>query len=215
MVNTRLYWWLETTGRLSRNQAGFRAGHRTTDQLFRMSQRILDGFQRKQHTTAVFVDLKQAYDRVWRKGLLLKMRTAGINGNLYQWIKQFLTDRTIQTRINNGLSSKETVEDGLPQGSPLSCTLFLLFINDLPDVLTVENALYADDLAMWHTSKYTLYNRRKLAQSLDILEKYFEECPRGNTSFLWIKPCPKMERRKDQTSRAAVGGPFAKRKAPN
>ena len=175
MVNTRLYWWLETTERLSRNQAGFRAGHRTTDQLFRMSQRILDGFQRKQHTTAVFVDLKQAYDRVWRKGLLLKMRTAGINGNLYQWIKQFLTDRTIQTRINNGLSSKETVEDGLPQGSPLSCTLFLLFINDLPDVLTVENALYADDLAMWHTSKYTLYNRRKLAQSLDILEKYCEE----------------------------------------
>ena len=82
MVNTRLYWWLETTERLSRNQAGFRAGHRTTDQLFRMSQRILDGFQRKQHTTAVFVDLKQAYDRVWRKGLLLKMRTAGINGNL-------------------------------------------------------------------------------------------------------------------------------------
>ena len=38
MVNTRLYWWLETTERLSRNQAGFRAGHRTTYQLFRMSQ---------------------------------------------------------------------------------------------------------------------------------------------------------------------------------
>ena len=175
MVNSRLYWWLETTEMLSRNQAGFRAGQRTTDQLFRMSQRILDGFQKRQHTTAVFVDLKQAYDRVWRKGLLLKMKTAGICGNLYEWIKQFLTDRTIQTKINDGLSSKETIEEGLPQGSPLSCTLFLLFINDLPDALTVENALYADDLAMWITSKYTLYNRRKLNQSLDILGKFCDE----------------------------------------
>ena len=175
MVNSRLYWWLETTETLNKNQAGFRAGHRTTDQLFRMSQRIIDGFQKKQHTTAVFVDLKQAYDRVWRKGLLLKMKTVGINGNLYQWIKQFLTDRTIQTRINDGLSSKETIHEGLPQGSPLSCTLFLLFINDLPDILTVENALYADDLAMWNTSKWTLYNRRKLNQSLEILGTYCRE----------------------------------------
>ena len=175
MVNSRLYWWLETSETLNKSQAGFRAGQRTTDQLFRMTQKIIDGFQNKQHTTAVFVDLKQAYDRVWRKGLLLKMQTAGINGNLYHWIKQFLTDRTIQTKINDGLSSKETIEEGLPQGSPLSCTLFLLFINDLPDILTVENALYADDLAMWNTSKWTLYNRRKLNQSLEILGNYCRE----------------------------------------
>ena len=84
MVNSRLYWWLETRGLINKRQAGFRVGYRTEDQLFRLSQRILDGFQRKHHTTAVFVDLKQAYDRVWRKGLLLKMQYAGIHGNLYQ-----------------------------------------------------------------------------------------------------------------------------------
>ena len=83
MINTRLYWYLEKSGFLNKNQAGFRAGFRTEDQLFRLSQRILDGFQRKEHTTAVFVDLQQAYDRVWRKGLLLKMRDAGIHGKLY------------------------------------------------------------------------------------------------------------------------------------
>ena len=77
MINHRIYWWLETSKILSNNQAGFRAGFRTEDQLFRLSQRIVDGFQNKHHTTAVFVDLKQAYDRVWRKGLLLKMMNAG------------------------------------------------------------------------------------------------------------------------------------------
>ena len=73
MVNSRLYWWLETSGQLSKFQAGFRADCRTEDQLFRLTQRIIDGFQEKKHTTAIFVDLKQAYDKVWRKGLLLKM----------------------------------------------------------------------------------------------------------------------------------------------
>ena len=148
MINSRLYWWLEATNFLSKNQVGFRSGFRTEDQLFRLTQKVLDGFQKKHHTTAVFVDLKQAYDRVWRKGLLLKMKDAGIHGKLYSWLKNFLTDRTIQTRINNALSSKEILEEGLPQGSPLSCTLFLVFINDISENLKVESALYDDDLVM-------------------------------------------------------------------
>ena len=175
MVNNRLYWWSETSRLLDPSQAGFRAGCRTEDQLFRLSQRILDGFQRKEHTTAVFVDLKQAYDRVWRKGLLLKMRNAGINGNLYNWLKAFLSDRTIQTKVDDGLSSKAVLEEGLPQGSPLSCTLFLIFINDLPKALQIEKALYADDLAMWTTSKYSVLNRRKMNLNLEALGNYCEE----------------------------------------
>ena len=175
MINFRLYWWLETSKSLSNNQAGFRSGFRTEDQLFRLSQRILDGFQKKHHTTAIFVDLKQAYDRVWRRGLLLKMKNTGIHGKMYRWLKSFLTDRTIQTRVNDGVSSKEVLEEGLPQGSPLSCTLFLLFINDLTDVLEVENALYADDLVMWYTSKFSNLNRRRLNQDLAHLGNFHEE----------------------------------------
>jgi len=175
MINSRLYWWLETSGQLNSSQAGFRAGYRTEDQLFRLSQKILDGFQKKHHTTAVFVDLKQAYDRVWRKGLLLKMKNSGIHGNMYRWLKAFLNERTIQTKIINGISSKEVLQEGLPQGSPLSCTLFLIFINDLPDILQIEKALYADDLAMWTTSKYTILNRRKVNQSLQCLGDFCDE----------------------------------------
>ena len=174
MVNNRLTWWLETTGYLHANQAGFRAGHRTEDQLFRLSQKVIDGFQKKHHTTAVFVDLKQAYDRVWRKGLCQKMITTGIHGKLYKWLKTFLSDRTIQTRINDGLSSKAVLEEGLPQGSPLSCTLFLIYINDLPEILKTQNALYADDLAIWHTSKFSLINKRRLNEDLESLSKYCE-----------------------------------------
>ena len=92
ILNSRLYWWLESSGLICQNQAGFRAKGRTEDQLFRLTQRIIDGFQRGEQTTAVFVDLQQAYDRIWRKGLLLKLQNLGVKGNMYSWIKLFLTD---------------------------------------------------------------------------------------------------------------------------
>ena len=53
--------------------------------------------------------------------------------------------------MNDALSSKEALEEGLPQGSCLSSTLFLVYIKDLDDVLDSENALYADDLTLWAT----------------------------------------------------------------
>ena len=172
MMNQRLYWWLEANNILNVHQAGFRSGHRTDDQLFRLSQKIIDGFHEEKSTTAVFVDLKQAYDRVWRKGLLLKMQRAGIHGKMYAWIKNFLTGRLIQTKVNKQMSSKMTLEEGLPQGSALSCTLFLLFINDLPAVLKHEKALYADDLALWHSFKSPGTSAILLNEDLQRLNEY-------------------------------------------
>ena len=131
MVNNRLYWWLEKNKILNDSQAGFRKGCRTEDQLFRLVQNTIDGFQKKRHTSAVFIDLQQAYDRVWRKGLILKMTKMGITGNMLKWIQAFLKERTITTEIDVISSSKRTLEEGLPQGSALSCTLFLIFINKL------------------------------------------------------------------------------------
>ena len=172
VVNSRLYWWLESQGLIKQHQAGFRAKSRTEDQLFRLTQRIIDGFQRGEHTTAVFVDLQQAYDRIWRKGLLLKLQNTGIKGRMYSWIKSFLTDRLIQTQINNTLSSKAVLEEGLPQGSSLSCTLFLVFLNDLPDYLKAQIALFADDLVLWHTGTSTIISRRRIQEDLNSLGVY-------------------------------------------
>ena len=151
MANARLYWYLEANKMLNIHQAGFRAGQRTEDLLFRMTQRIIDGFHDKKSTVGVFVDLQQAYDRVWRKGLFIKMQELGVHGKLYEWIKNFLNDRLIQTKVRNAFSSKQVLEEGLPQGSSLSCTLFLIFLNDLPNVLKSEKAQYADDLSFWQT----------------------------------------------------------------
>ena len=120
MVNYRLYWWLENNHVLNQAQAGFRRGCRTEDQLFRLTQTVIDGFQGKKDTTAIFIDLQQAYDRIWRQGLLIKMDKLGIDGNMLKWVKAFLTNRTIQTQFEGALSPKLTLEEGLLQGSPSS-----------------------------------------------------------------------------------------------
>ena len=151
MINARLYWWLESNKIMNVHQAGFRVGQRTEDVMFRITQRIIDGFHDKKTTVGIFVDLQQAYDRVWRKGLLTKMQDIGIHGNLYKWIKNFLSDRLIQTKVGNAFSSRSILEEGLPQGSSLSSTLFLIFLNDLPKELKSEKDLYADDLSIWQT----------------------------------------------------------------
>ena len=100
------------------------------------------------------------------------MQRLGIQGNLYHWIKNFLTDRLIQTKINNAFSSKRVLEEGLPQGSSLSCTLFLIYINDLPKTLKYEKALYADDLVLWHTHSKAGISARLINEDLKRLEEY-------------------------------------------
>ena len=73
----------------------------------------------------------------------------GISGEIFQYIKSFLTNRTFQVRIGSSYSHVKNLENGLPQGSILSPILFSIMINDLPDVLTCPTALYADDCCFW------------------------------------------------------------------
>ena len=174
MINRRLYWWLEKSGKLHPNQSGFRKGRQTIDQLIRLTQETADAFQKKESVAAVFVDLQQAYDHVWRAGLLYKMQKMGIQGNMYNWIKHFLQNRTIATNLNSTLSTKRNLEEGLPQGSALSCTLFLIYINDLADNIEVHTALFADDLVMWTSGKHFLQMQRLLNRALSILSIYCE-----------------------------------------
>ncbi|GFN92935.1 hypothetical protein PoB_001944100 [Plakobranchus ocellatus] len=69
---------------------------------------------------------------------------------MYRWIKSFLGERYIRTRVRGTLSRARPTRDGLPQGSALSCTLFLCYINDISDGLPAESKLaYADDIVIW------------------------------------------------------------------
>jgi len=91
---------------------------------------------------------------VSRKKLLIKLSAYGITGNLLQWIDSFLSNRTQQTRVGASLSDMISLASGVVQGSVIGPLLFLLFINDIGDVLCGDRCtckLYADDVKLYTT----------------------------------------------------------------
>ncbi|GFN87883.1 reverse transcriptase-like protein [Plakobranchus ocellatus] len=100
MGNARLYHYLEQSACLDESQSGFRRHRTTVDQLVRFTQSVINAWQAQSHTVAVNFDLEKTYDRVWRTGLqLMKLQEHGITGRMYRWLKAFLTERFISTRI--------------------------------------------------------------------------------------------------------------------
>ena len=81
---------------------------------------------------------------------MLQLAEWGIGGNMFNYIKGFLTDRFIKVRIGSVLSSAYPQEEGIPQGSVLSPTLFNIAINSLLETVPVgvQGLAYADDFAI-------------------------------------------------------------------
>ncbi|XP_040966432.1 uncharacterized protein [Gossypium hirsutum] len=150
MVNNRLKEYLETNNLLDENQSGFRTNHSTTDHIVRFQQAAAKS-QRSGYLCAIFLDLSKAFDLVWTDGLMYKLANLGLTGNIYNWIRSFLTDRRIQVSIGNHLSSEKRLDNGTPQGSVISPTLFNVMVNDIKHYLPkdVTLAAYADDCTIW------------------------------------------------------------------
>ncbi|ETO08780.1 hypothetical protein RFI_28612 [Reticulomyxa filosa] len=103
------------------------------------------------------LDICAAYDSVWRDGLRYKIRNNfNIKGRMYWWIDSFLRERAGKVVLNGASSQLYNFRVGVPQGSALSPILFLLYINDLTDVIhhPIQSGMFADDVALW-TSIFT------------------------------------------------------------
>jgi len=140
--------FLEARHLLPENQYAFRPHRSAPDIPLRVTQRIYDNRSHRRKTIVVALDVKAAYDSVWHNGLIYKILRLPLPANLIGWLVDFLRDRKLQARVAGFLSKTATVNCGVPQGSPLSPLLFILFTADLlesssPNTTTES---YADDL---------------------------------------------------------------------
>ena len=95
------------------------------------------------------LDISKAFDRVWHTGLLHKLKSYGISGQIFGIISSFLSNRRLRVVLNGKSLQEYPVNTGVPQGSILGPTLFLLYINDLADDVICNIAIYADDTTLY------------------------------------------------------------------
>ena len=107
-----------------KHQSGFRKAKSTDDHLFRLSQSIMESFNRGEHVVAAFLDVEKAFDNVWHNGFRFKIFQLDFPTKITRWLSHFLVGWLIQVNINNFLSNQINPKAGVPQDSLLSPLLF-------------------------------------------------------------------------------------------
>ena len=173
-VSFQLVNHLESKGILSDSQYAYRKNRSTELAAVRLVKRLLENFDENKVTIAVFLDLTRAFDCVDHSILGKKLEHYGIKNIPLQWFMSYLTDRKQYVKINGVNSATQNIKIGVPQGSILGPLLFLIYINDLSEILdSGDNILFADDATHldWGDDFYIVKNR--MNQSLNIISQWF------------------------------------------
>ena len=173
IIANRLTWFMESNELFNTNQSGFRKNRCCLNQIIRLQSDIENSSNKRGYTDRVFLDFTKAYDMMWIDGLIHKLINFGFGGNMFNWIRSFLTNRSFQVRVGGDHSSTKKIENGTPQGSVVSPILFLIMINDLSKVNNgVSTAIFVDDTALWKSGHDLDHVIKCVQESLDAVIKW-------------------------------------------
>ena len=176
LVTNRLTWYLESNDLLNNAQTGFRKGRSTVDQVIKLQDRINKYIRNKGYSLGVFLDFEKAYDMLWRPGLLNKLKSMHINGCMFQWIIDFVSERIFQVSVGAQRSTTRCLKNGTPQGSVISPILFLIMINDMKTKSDdVSLSLFADDSATYNHGHDVDLLIKQMQKTLDGIQQWCDE----------------------------------------
>ena len=154
ILNSHFLNHLEKNLLLSDHQYGFRKARSTGDLLSYLTHHWSSSLRDFGESFVVALDISKAFDRVWHKALLAKLPAYGFTPSLCKLISSYLSCRSISVVVDGAASSTFQISSGVPQGSVLSPTLFLLFINDLLHSSLIPSHSYADDTTCHSSSSF-------------------------------------------------------------
>ena len=114
----------------------------------------------------VFLDVSEAFDKVWHDGLIFKLKSHGVEVELILLLKNYLHNRKQRVVLNGKASERKRIYSGVPHGSALGPLLFLIYINDLPDGIISMCKIFADDTSLF--SKVLDVNKSVIELNADL-----------------------------------------------
>ncbi|XP_058456412.1 uncharacterized protein LOC131433823 [Malaya genurostris] len=174
LVNRRLVNFLEERNLLDQRQFGFRQGKGTGAHLGSLCDTILDKINQGLHVDALCIDIAKAYNTVNRDGILRQLVDWGINGRMGTFLQDFLQGRNFQVCIGGSLSQTFVESNGVPQGSVLAVTLFLVEMNSVFSRLPAKIYIfvYADDIVIISAENSSIATRKVTQQAADAILRW-------------------------------------------
>ena len=158
LVYEQLNAFLTSNGLITQHQSGFREGDGTINRLVNFVHVCKVRMSEGLCTPTIFLDISKAFDRVYHKGLIHKLKQVGITGNLLNMLTSYISKRKQKVALEGELSDVLELFAGVPQGSVLGPLLFLIFINDILDNIKSFGTLFADDTSIFTFSNFNSNN---------------------------------------------------------
>jgi hypothetical protein len=130
--------------------------------------------ENQQYRTDAFLDVSQAFDKVWHPGLLFKIKRILIT-SYFNLLKSYLNERQFETKFKGEISSCFHIHSGVPQGSILGTLLYVLYTSDLPTFRETTLGTFADDTAIFATHEDPTLASLNLQEHLHIIEKWLKK----------------------------------------
>ena len=177
LVHSRVYTFLCKNSLLYDFQFGFRKHHSTNLALIETMDYCYEKIGNKNKVMGIFLDLSKAFDTVDHNILLSKLHAYGIRGSMFEWFKDYLSNRKQFVRINGVNSDMLDITCGVPQGSVLGPLLFLVYVNDMHKAIDLNDdkvlKLFADDTNLFLYASSMPLLQEKANRCLNCLSKWF------------------------------------------
>lgn len=170
----RIMMFVEKDALIPNHQFGFRQHHATIEQTHRLVDIIQSSFEQKKYNSVAFIDITQAFDKVWHAGLLYKLKKC-FPSSFYTVLKTYIEDRSFLLKYEDETSNLYPMHSGVPQGSILGPLLYVIFTRDLPSSQGCEIATFADDTAVIAVNDDPKTASKLLQINLNKLEQWFKK----------------------------------------